>query len=266
MKKISFALLFAVVASMTFTSCLVDDETLADTLDDGPNIVGFENSSTSASFPATGEDQTFYAKVRAIGPNLAEIKQPITVTVSVNEEATTAIEGVHYRPLAVTTFELSPGQNLMSAVPIEIITDGIDPPLAESPVLVLKIESISNQENLVLSGKQEEVSITINYLCFADLSGDYVMNYSSGPATYTVEKIADGKYTSNYFPGFPGDATGGFTFTNVCGQLTMLDWGYSNVITGVGHVDDATGNIVWDAVTVEGVSGYVNLSWVMIKQ
>ncbi|HET8839806.1 MAG TPA: hypothetical protein VFM82_12525 [Flavobacteriaceae bacterium] len=265
MKNISKFLVLLFV-SLSMVGCLVDDEAVSDSYGDGPNFVGFDAPAATASLPATGDITIYNVKIKASGPTYMDMTAPITVNVAVDAAASTAVEGVNYLPLETTSVTLTAENNYQALLPVRIVTAGINPPLDESPVLVLDIEGISGGSDVVVSGITESVSVKIDYLCFSDLSGVYIINYSSGPMPHTVTEISPGLYQCDFFPAWPTDPTTAFTFSDVCGQLTMIDWGYSNVITGTGHVEESTGNIIWDSVTVEGVSGYENLSWTMIKQ
>lgn len=268
MKRYLIQLCFAALAATFLASCegeIGSDEPLD--FNTGINAVSFGTASTSAQVVSDGEVKVYNAKIQLMGPSVENVTQDITVNVSIDKDASTAVEGTHYMPLEETSVTLTNENNYLSVIPIRIITNGITPPLTDTPTLVLNIDNITGgSSNVVLSGNHQTVAIDIEYLCFSDLTGVYTINYTSGAQPHTVTEISDGLYECDYFPGFPTDPTTAFTFKDVCGELTMLDWGYTNVIEGTGHVDPGTGDIIWDDVTVEGVAGYENLSWTMVKQ
>lgn len=268
MKKYLIQLCFAALTATFLVSCegeIGSDEPLD--YNTGINVVTFGTASTSTQVVSDGEVKIYNAKVQLMGPTVENVTQDITVNVSIDKDASTAVEGTHYMPLEVTSVTLTKENNYLSVIPIKIITSGITPPLTDTPQIVLDIDNIAGGgSNVVLSGNQQTVTIDIEYLCFSNLTGVYLINYSSGAQPHTVTEVSSGVYSCDFFPGWPTDPTTAFTFKDVCGQLTMIDWGYSNVISGTGHVDPGTGDIIWDDVTVEGVSGYENLSWVMVKQ
>lgn len=245
---------------LSLSSCLVDDEVASDLNDAGPNLVGFSDSSQSANALADGNTLEISVPVLASGPTSMDISESITVSYEV-DASSTAEAGVHYT-LEGSSLTLSPNDDLTANIPVTIITDGISPPLDEAPVLVLNITEASG-DNVVVSGRTGQVSITINYLCFSNLAGDYYISYSSGDQIHTVTEISDGYYSISSMFGWP---TSGYTvyFTDVCGELTLLnDWQFSNEIGGTGIVDPDTGNLIWSGTFVQDV--YEDSSWTMVK-
>lgn len=176
LKIIALALL-----TLSFSSCdaLLDDEVTD--FGTGTNLVGFASNSTTLSIVATGEDVSTGIPVSIIGPSVANLKNDIIVTVSIDEDAnretikdTTKViakEGVNYR-LDSNTFTLSPdgtSDRFEGMLPVTIITDGIQPPLDKSPVLNLKITQISSND-LVINDKTTNVSVIISYSCPFDIN------------------------------------------------------------------------------------------------
>ena len=266
MKKLTtYFMIFTL--SLMVTSC-VDDGADTDSFDEGPNIVGFSKSEINANALADGNTITVQAPVLVTGPTSANITNNVTVTVEI-DPSSTAIQGTHFE-MDVNSLDLLKSNSLEGSLPITIITTGVVPPLAVAPVLVLNLKTTS-EEGTVISGRTGQVSITINYLCFSNLAGNYVINYASGPQPIVIEQVSDGVYRADYFPTFVN--TYWWEFQDVCGELTITDWQYqgSNPITGStspmpkGSVINSNGDIEFTGVNVGGVSWYVDRSWTIIK-
>lgn len=256
--KIYYITLFSLFLSLS--SCLVDNDVASDLNDKGPNLVGFNDNEQSANALADGSTLDVSVPVSALGPTSMGITEDITITYEV-DASSTAVEGTHYI-LEGNSLTLSSEMDLESSIPVTIITEGIIPPLETAPTLVINITSTTG-DNIVVSGRTGQVTLTINYLCFSNLAGDYYISYSSGNQTHTVTEISDGYYEISSMFGWP---TGGYTvyFTDVCGDLTLInDWQFSNEIGGTGVVDPDTGNLIWSGTFVENV--YSDLSWTMVK-
>lgn len=251
-----FGLLLAVVMSMTFTSCLVDNEVYSDQFAEGPNLVGFEAASKNVPMEVDGETHDVQIPIQLIGPTSAQITEPIQVKVSVVAEETTAQEGVHFS-LESSTITLSPEDNYVGQLPISIITAGITPP--ESYVLTLKVESLTTSaDNIVINGKSGTTALSIQYLCSTDLSGTYVMTNSvcdPQVSGITISKNDDGSwYLSTADGGLLQYCTSNTGLVNdgniivVCGEVLPTDdvafCGSNGIgcITG-GTWDEATGTL-----------------------
>ncbi|MFD2543560.1 hypothetical protein ACFSSB_14605 [Lacinutrix gracilariae] len=106
-----------------------------------------------------------------------------------------------------------------------------------------------------------DYSLVVN--CSSDLAGTYAINYSSGLQNHIVTELGPGLYEIDSMMGWPG-AGYAVTFTDTCGELSLIDeWQYSNPIYAEGYVDN-DGNIVWTTSGVDGV--YDGSAWVMYKQ
>lgn len=257
MKKLTtYFMIFTL--SLMFTSC-VDDGADTDNFDEGANIVGFSRSEISANALADGNTITIQAPVLVTGPTSANITNNVTVTVEI-DPSSTAIQGTHFE-MDVNSLDLLKSNGLEGSIPITIITTGIVPPLAVAPVLVLNIKTTS-EEGTVISGRTGQVTITINYLCFSNLAGTYVISYSSGDQPHYVTELSDGLYQIHSMMGWP-TASYAVKFTDTCGILELLnEWQFSNTIYGEGYVD-ANGNIIWTTTGVENV--YDGSNWTMTK-
>ncbi|GLB53320.1 hypothetical protein NBRC110019_23610 [Neptunitalea chrysea] len=269
MKRVYKFLLMITCASMA-TSCLVDDTVDTDGYDQGPNLVGFTSTTAAANFTATGDEYPFSLDMEVVGPTSMTMTDDVTFSVSV-DASSTAVADVNYAPLSVTTFTLTEGQNYIDNLPITILTDGITPPLDESPVLVLNITQVTSNGNVVANGITATCAVTINYLCESALAGDYAIYFSSGTNYVTITEVEPGTYHSDYLPTFASWYW--FEFSDVCGDLTITDWQYqaSNPVTGsdggaaTGTVDSTTGDLNFTNVNCAGVSWYVDLSWTLYR-
>ncbi len=241
----------------TFQSCLVEDETRYDLNDDGPNLAGFEQARTSLSFVSDGSEYNFTVRMKVVGPRLADIQSPVTVTVAA-DPSSTAIEGTHFR-IDQPNLTLDPNNNLLGLFPITILTSGIEAPLDVAPVLVLNVTDASGDPSVLNNGKT--IQITLNYGCSSDLEGTYDVTTlyttvagvtSTLTWTEVITKTGVGTYrTSRVGHWAPADLGGtpGFTFMDVCDVITipgqnLVDL-YSNWVEGTdfGTVDPVTGNL-----------------------
>lgn len=165
-----FKYLSILCVSLLFTACLVEDDTPYDNNDKGPNLVGFLNSSVNASVAADGNTNDILMTVTFSGPTSTQFTGDFDITISV-DPSSTAIEGTHFE-LNSNTLSLSASSNYIANLPLTILTAGIDPPLDENPVLTLNISEISD-ESVVPNGRTASIDITIEYLCFSNVTGSY---------------------------------------------------------------------------------------------
>ncbi|MGS2738897.1 hypothetical protein [Sinomicrobium sp. M5D2P17] len=169
-KSISFLLLI----SFSLNSCLLDDDVTD--FGEGVNLVGFSSEAVTVKAEANGEEVPGQIPVRIIGPSVNTLNGDVTVTVSV-DPSSTAKEGVNYR-LDSNTVTLSPdGSDVFEGVlPVTIITDGVETPVDEAPILNLTVTDVSSDSDLVINGKTSNVSATIAYTCPFDIN-DYAGTY-----------------------------------------------------------------------------------------
>ena len=256
MRKLKYLLMF-ILSMALFNSCF-EDTTDLDQNSKGPNIAGFEKSSQLLAAIADGVEYPFEISMKVMGPTYRGISGDITITVAADAEASTAIEGTHFR-LDASSITVSPGNNLLGLFTVTMLTDGIVTPLDKSPVLVLNVTDASGAPNVVNSGKP--ISLTLNYACpsFLEETYDVTTEYTAydgtismlnwtetmtetGIGTYRTERV--GHWTPAQLGGTPG-----FTFTDVCGVLSIAGQNlvdlYSNWVegTGAGSVDSTTGDL-----------------------
>jgi hypothetical protein len=256
MRKLKYLLMF-ILSMALFNSCF-EDTTDLDQNSEGPNLAGFEKSSQLLAAIADGVEYPFEISMKVMGPTYRDISGDITITVAANAEASTAIEGTHFR-LDASSIIVSPGNNLLGLFTVTMLTEGIVTPLDKSPVLVLNVTAASGDPNVINSGKP--ISLTLNYACPSFLEETYdvtteytaydgtisILNWTetmteTGIGTYRTERV--GHWTQAQLGGTPG-----FTFTDVCGVLSIAGQNlvdlYSNWVegTGAGSVDPATGDL-----------------------
>ena len=202
--------------TLLLTSCLVDDEDPFDSFDEGVNLVGFTDSEVNASVVADGSSSEVLLPVTFAGPTASSYTGDFTASVTV-DPSSTAIEGVHYS-LSSTTLSLSSTTNYITTFPITIITDGIEPPLAVAPILTLNIVDISDS-SIVPNGRTASIDVTIEYLCYSDITGSYETldaaywrigelnaTASSWPSAIEIIYICDNTYrVVEYFGFFDGN-------------------------------------------------------------
>lgn len=248
LKKIFLIGLIGVVAP----SC-VDDTAPEDAFGAGANLASFVSTSSNFTAVATGEEYVMTVPMEVKGPSLESINETITATVSV-DASSTAEAGVHYR-LDQTTVELKPGNNLLSNLPVTMLTAGIDPPLDEAPVLVLKVSAVTGSGKVIANGKT--IAINLLYLCDSQLQGNYIVTILRNDGLLynypeTIVKIGDGQYrgtsVGHWAPGAIG-GNPGFSFVDVCDVITVPEQNlvdlYSNLVyqDGDSYVDPVTGNL-----------------------
>ena len=261
---------FVLMAFATLSSCLVDDSIESDSYGDSVNTVGFDSDAKNANIAADGEVHPYPLNFQVTGPTASNISGDVTATFSVDVANSTAIAGVHYEAFTQSSIVINSSTNMLASMNLNVITDGIVPPLAESPYLILNIDSVSGGGNVLINGRANQIKITINYLCFSDLAGEYVINYTTGPQPINIVETAAGVYEVDVFPLFTTPYY--WTLEDVCGVLTITDWQFqaSNPLSGAttpmptGTVDPVTGDITFTGVTVAG-AGYDNQSWTLIK-
>ena len=253
MKNIIKSITLVLVMGLSVTSCLLDDSNLADTFDDGPNFTSFSVLNQTVSAVADGNIVTANVNVELKGPTIVNSSEDVTLTIGVDADNTTAIEGVHYT-INSNTLTLTKSNNYIATLPVSIITDGIEPPLEVAPILTLEFTD-ANGTNVIPSGKS--TTLTIIYQCFADLSGTYLVTNDYCPDSLnqnmtTITQNSDGSWRFGTADGYWLDSCTGnaglFNGGNVvelCGEILPtgnLDYGTAGGF-GIGDILGGT----WDA-------------------
>ncbi|WP_242085755.1 hypothetical protein [Aestuariivivens sediminis] len=268
MKNIIKSIALLIALGVSFNSCLLEDDNLADTFDDGPNFTSFSNTNQTVSAVADGNIVTAKVNVELQGPNMVGFTEDVSLTIGVDAANTTAIEGVHYT-LNTNSITLTAANNYIGTIPVSIITEGIDPPLPVAPILTLTFTGVTGT-NVINSGK--DAKLTLIYQCFADLTGTYMVTNDWCPNslrqnTTTITKNADGSWRFGTADGYWLDSCTGnaglFNGGNVvelCGEILPtgdLDFG---TVGGFGIGDILGGT--WDAengvITMQHIETFFN--------
>jgi len=268
MKKITYILLL--VIGVTFLNSCKEDERDVDLIESSKNLAAFDdvNSSPSLTRVADGSEYTAQVYVKLTGPSTRDITSDITVTIGVDEEKSTAVEGTHFR-LDNSTVTLAANNNHLAIYEFTMITAGIETPLPESPVVALKITEASGDGNVIGFGKV--FPVTLNYACPSYLEGWYECTMvRDGADTYTfddyITEIGVGTYRTTevgHWIGGLGVGWPGYTFQDVCSTLSvpqqyLVDY-YSNIVQGTeyGSVDeDGTLHITYSITSSSWSSVY----------
>lgn len=155
---------FIAILSLMVSSCLVDDDIVRD-YGNGPNLVGFQSTSMDLSVEVNEGESSKGIPIRLIGPSVYEQTEDVTIEISVGP-GSTAQEGVHYR-LESNTVQLNvPGgiDVVEAELPITILTEGINAPLDNNPVLNLIITAVNSDANVVINEKTATTSVSIEYV------------------------------------------------------------------------------------------------------
>ena len=187
------------------------------------------------------------------GPTTGDISGDITVTIEVDKDASTAVEGTHYSN-DNPSITLKKEDNYMGVFEFSQLTEGIETPLDELPYVVLKIKSVTGAENVIPSGKP--LKITLSYACPSNLEGNYNahMVYTGYDGSVSEIDFTDyitetgiGQYRTTevgHWIGGLGVGTPGYTFYDVCSEITipgqyLVDY-YANWVQGTskGSVDE----------------------------
>ncbi|MGA1225639.1 MAG: hypothetical protein ACO3VF_00010 [Tamlana sp.] len=248
--------------TLMFTSCLVDDTGTTAANDEGPNLASFTESSKTIGGIANGNEYEFDLSMSVIGPTVTDLTSDVTATIAV-DPSSTAVEGTHFR-LDSKTITLEKDQNFIGKLPITLLSEGIIAPLDTAPVLYLKVSS-ADGGNIVGNGKL--FKITLNYLCFSNLSGTYdaEMIYTAYDGsvsnitfTDTWTETGTGEYRTaevgHWVSGqLAGVGTPGMTVLDVCNEIIingqyLVDY-YGNWVDDLGvhgTYDPDTGTISVD--------------------
>lgn len=251
MKKLKY-LSLVILSMFLLTSCFDNEPLERDLNGQGNSVAGFTTTGVALAAIADGTEYTFDLIVKVTGPGLMDLTSDVVMTVGANE-ASTAIEGTHYR-LDAPSVTLTKANNYLGKFTVTMLTAGIEAPLATSPVVVLEAVSATGAENVAGSGKN--IAVTLNYACPSELAGDYseVIIYTAydgtvttyAPRSISIAKTGVGEYRTTHVGhwGILGVGTEGFTFTDVCDVLTiptqnLVDY-YSNIVAGTekGSVED----------------------------
>ncbi len=259
MKNIKI-LLFAFVASIFASSCLVDDD-VAREFDESPAVVGFKSKLAAENyFSDQGAILTNYPVVLlGNGGDGTYPNEDIVVAYEIDANST-ATEGQEFDftdNSGTLTIEAGSG---FANFGIDINTGNLDPNVPTELILNLTevvqgeavISSLNNTLAITFVGCQSDLNeytynVTTIRLDDGALMGSDEENIMEiGVNNFKTEST--GPYgVGNYAGGDIGGGENGFTFIDICGQITIssqnLVGAYSNQVFGAGSVDPETGII-----------------------
>ncbi|TQD34822.1 hypothetical protein [Haloflavibacter putidus] len=259
MKNIKI-LLFAFVASIFASSCLVDDD-VAREFDESPAVVGFKNDLAAENyFSDEGAVLTNYPVVLlGNGGDGTYPTEDIVIAYEI-DASSTATEGQEFDFTSNSgTLTIEAGSGFAN-FGIDINTGNLDPNVPTELILNLTeviqgeavISSVNNTLAITFVGCQSDVNeytynVTTTRLSDGALMGSDEENIMEiGVNNFKTEST--GPYgVGNYAGGDIGGGDNGFTFIDICGQITVssqnLVGAYSNQVFGAGSVDPETGVI-----------------------
>lgn len=243
---------FFILTSVMFYSC-GEDESMTKKLENGINVFTFTETIVGYSAIADGAEYTIDLNAKITGPNMQNVSGAISAKMVVDTEASTAIEGTHYR-IDNPNLTLSKDGDYLGIANITMLTNGIQTPLAASPKLVVRFEDVSG--STTVAGSQKSLVLTLNYACPSFLAGDYTVVVLRDGAVITpysdvtITNTGIGEYRTSEVGHWAQASLGytpGFTFTDVCNVLNVpsqnLVDAYGNIVQGTkpGSADPVTG-------------------------
>jgi len=264
MKKIKYIIVFLLSIGL-LNSCLIDNDTDLDDNDAGDNFFSFNVKQASLAGIADDSEYTFKLQLELTGPTSMDVASDLTAVI-VADEASTAIEGTHYR-IDNPTVTLTKENNYLAELEITMITVGIVTPLEASPVLLLKVSNVTGNKDVIADGKP--MTITLNYACPSFLEGEYTLDVVSAAGgsfhnpTETITSTGVGEYETSSVGTWGSGVfiANGYAFQDVCDVITVplfdgLANTYGNDVWGhqAGSVDPATG-IITIYYTIEFAAG-----------
>lgn len=275
-------ILTLLLSSFVLNSCLVDDEDQTlDAMSSTPYTIGFASSSANESLPEDiGPITKQYPVVIIGGKDGSSPTSDIEITYVVDQEASTATEGVEFDFVESTGKLTIPAGSDFVNFPLIINTGNLDKNQPSSLVLNLTGTSSSGEKSVIASVRE---SITITFVgCNSSVDQfTYLVTTTvdAGGAVETNQLETITKLDVNTFrtatvgPFGPGarrgdiGGTNGFTFTDVCGNIVIENQNlvdlYSNEVYGSGTVDPETGNITFKyAITFGGTPTFYTSTFV----
>lgn len=211
-KKLASLLMLATVA---LTGCF--EESGLDIVYDGPAVVEFDRGDTGNDvtyLAGSGQVPTDQAVINLVGPPQDE---PVTVQWRIDQEASTAIEGVHYNILSETNVVTIPAGANSAGIEFEVITDNFT--LEDDLTIVFEIVEAS----VPVSANYGSMVQTLSITCPSEIplgtwrettSGEEVVLSSLGTGLYSFENFNIEYYNKANNPI-------GAQFEDVCNELTL---------------------------------------------
>ncbi|HLA55304.1 MAG TPA: hypothetical protein VK623_04355, partial [Flavobacterium sp.] len=187
MKNTFKKLFFFVLASATVVSCDLGSEDEPN-FGNGPFVAQFPYATSTGYFlKDEGVVYPYDVPVELVGGNGLAVSQDIVLSYEVDMENSTAVEGVNFDFVNDTNTATIPAGNAFSTIPIVIYSATLDD--QDPPVLVLKLTEVTAEGvNVVASGSQGTIALTLQGTCSSDLAGMYnlVVTRTSSPGTYNL--------------------------------------------------------------------------------
>jgi hypothetical protein len=262
MKNTLKILFLFIIGSTILKSCIVDDE-IDLKLDESPYVIGFKNDLAAESyFEDLGIITAEYAIDVLGGQDGRLIENDIQISYEVSSEST-ATEGEEFNFVNNSgTLTIPAGQEFTN-FPLEINTGSLDP---NAPTeLIIKLVATSDDGSIV-SSLNDELAITFVGCQSTVDEPEYLietLNASGQVVTSGTESIrfidvnvfktgSSGPFGPNSSQGTAGSSDTGFTFTDICGDITISSQNlvglYSNQTSGSGQVDPETGDITMTVI------------------
>lgn len=263
MKNIKF-IFTALFCSLMLSSCIVDDEDeYLDALANTPYTVGFSNATATESyFEDIGAVEKSYLVKIIGGQDGSDPNAPITVSYSVNTEASTATEGEEFSFTGSDRTLTIPAGSDFATLDLLVNTGSLNPD--EPTKLVLDLTEInSSGAPATIAAQRQQLTITfvgcLSKVALPDQPVKYHLEVtsSSGGSLSRDEEIT---YTgpNNFSTGSVGTWSSlpgcyCYPFEVICGEVFVPDHNlsdyYSNEVYGIndagadGSVDPETGVI-----------------------
>lgn len=202
------------LATIALAGCF--EESGMDIVYDGPTVVEWDRSDTGSErvyLAGSGQVPTDEIQINLVGPPQNEA---VPVTWRINQEASTAIPGVHYNLLSEENLTIPAGEN-STAVQFEVITDNFT--LEDNFTIVLEIVDAGVPVSANYGTVVHEMTIT----CPSEIplgtwrettAGDEVQLTSLGTGKYQFDNFNFDYFSSSYNP-IAGQ------FVDVCNELTL---------------------------------------------
>lgn len=163
----------------TYTSLLIflsllnqqcfSDHTGADDIEKSKTAIQVQSNVREIEI-VVGSGQQTHTQAVIIQAFGAERSGSISGRISIDNDLSTAIEGLHYM-LPEASFEFDPSSNFIDTIQLTILKNKVTPPLSEKPMIALKFEGEFGENHVV----NESPQIELDYRCFADLAGTYTV-------------------------------------------------------------------------------------------
>lgn len=234
------------MAMALFTTACFDESGL-ELVYDGPSVIEWDQASTGSSvsyLAGAGQTPTEGIAINIVGPQRDQATQ---VQWRVNQEESTAIEGVHYVILSDQNITI-PANSSTATVDVQILTDNFESP-EERVTLVLELVG----GDLPVAANYGTVVHTMSIRCPSEIPTGTWRETTAGKEV-TLESLGNGNYkfdffNFDYFNPVNDPITG--QFNDVCNTLTLYgDSEYGIQWRGEGVYNEETQTISFpDGVT-----------------